>query len=230
MSDEIPDTKSCPRCNARLKKEFHSYMVAVRGNGKPQSFMIGCEGGAFCPMCPTVVIDSKVFEKIISEQMIYQDVQSQKVEYALVGMLDLEAIPEEKWDIPLGDDDNPIPLIEFERASTELELIEEMENHLPIPVYPSKELCQLLCQQGKDIDINTELKITKVFDSGDAGGIVCSIIEENKQVFVVSLTHLRINPEHPLSEKILAYQKQRIKNISGSRKILSRRRKHRRRK
>jgi len=146
-------------------------------------------------------------------------------------MLSLEAIPKEKWDIPLGDDDNPIPLIEFERASTELELIEEMESHLPIPVYPSKELCQLLRQQGKNIDINTELKITKVFDSGDAGGIVCSIIEENKQVFVVSLTHLRVNPEHPLSDKILAYQKQRIKNISGSRKrTLSRRRKHRRRK
>lgn len=100
-----------------------------------------------------------------------------------------------------------------------MKLIEEMERCLPIPVYASKELRQLLRKQGKDIDINTELKITKVFDSGDAGGIVCSIIEENNQVFVVSLTHLRVKPDHPLSDKVLAYQKQRIKSISRSRRV-----------
>jgi len=94
-----------------------------------------------------------------------------------------------------------------------MELIEEMENYLPIPAYASKELRQLLRKQEKDIDINTELEITKVFDSGGAGGIVCSIIGENNQVFIVSLTHLRIKLDHPLSDKILAYQKQRIKSI-----------------
>jgi hypothetical protein len=99
-----------------------------------------------------------------------------------------------------------------------MKLIEEMERCLPIPVYASKELRQLLRKQGKDIDINTELKITKVFDSGDAGGIVCSIIEEKNQVFVVSLTHLRVKPDHPLSDKVLAYQKQRIKSISRLKK------------
>lgn len=99
-----------------------------------------------------------------------------------------------------------------------MKLIEEMERYLPIPVYASKELRQLLRKQGKDIDINTELKITKVFDSGDAGGIVCSIIEENDEVFIVSLTHLKVKPDHPLSDKILAYQKQRIKSISRSRR------------
>lgn len=79
-----------------------------------------------------------------------------------------------------------------------MKLIEEMERCLPIPVYASKELRQLLRKQGKDIDINTELKITKVF--------------------VVSLTHLRVKPDHPLSDKVLAYQKQRIKSISRSRR------------
>ena len=100
-----------------------------------------------------------------------------------------------------------------------MELIEEMEGYLPIPAYPSKELQQLLRKQRKDIGINTELKIIKVFDSGDAGGIVCSILEEKDQVFVVSLTHLRIKPDHPLSDKILTYQKQRIKSISRSRRL-----------
>ena len=89
-----------------------------------------------------------------------------------------------------------------------------MERYLPIPVYPSKELRQLLRKQGKDISRDTELNITKVFGSGDVGGIVCTVLEENKEVLIVSLTHLQIKPTHPLSDKIVAYQKQRIKNIS----------------
>ena len=95
-----------------------------------------------------------------------------------------------------------------------MELIEEMGSCLPIPAYPSKELLRILRKQRKDIDINTELEINAVFDSGDVGGIVCTIIKENGQVFIASLTHLRIKPCHPLSDKILAYQKQRIKRIS----------------
>ena len=100
-----------------------------------------------------------------------------------------------------------------------MDIIEEMERYLPIPVYPSKELQQLLRKQGKNMDVNTELKITNVFDSGDAGGIVCSILEENDQVVIVSLTHLKVKSDHPLNDKILDYQKQRIKSISRSRRF-----------
>lgn len=96
-----------------------------------------------------------------------------------------------------------------------MELIKEMKRYLPIPVYPSKELQQLLRKQGKDISRDAELKITKVFDSGDVGGIVCTVLKDkNKEVLIASLTHLQIKPTHPLSDKITAYQKQRIKSIS----------------
>jgi len=95
-----------------------------------------------------------------------------------------------------------------------MKLLKEMERYLPIPAYPSKELLQLLRKQGKDINRDTELNITQVFDSGDAGGIVCTVLEENKEVLIVSLTHLRIKPTHTLNEKIMAYQRQRVKNIS----------------
>ncbi|MCK4736748.1 MAG: hypothetical protein KAT65_30110 [Methanophagales archaeon] len=97
-----------------------------------------------------------------------------------------------------------------------MKLIKEMERYLPIPVYPSKELLQLLRKQGKDINRDTELNITRVFDSGDAGGIVCTVLEENKEVLSVSLTHLKIKPTHPLNEKIVAYQRQRVKNNGGN--------------
>jgi len=99
-----------------------------------------------------------------------------------------------------------------------MELIKEMGRYLPISVYPSKELAQLFRKQGKDISMDTELKVTKVFDSGDMGGIVCTILEENKEAFVVSLTHLRVPPNHPLCDKILAYQRRRMKSITRSRR------------
>jgi len=96
-----------------------------------------------------------------------------------------------------------------------MKLIDEMERYLPIPVYPSKELLQLMRERGKYISNRAELNITAVFDSGDIGGIVCTVLEENKEVFIVSLTNLQIKPTHPLADKIVDYQKQRMRTISG---------------
>ena len=98
-----------------------------------------------------------------------------------------------------------------------MKLIEELESHLPIPIYPTEELCKVLAKQGKDVDINMELMITNVFDSGDVGGIVCAISGEHDNVFVASLTHFKAKPDHPLADKISAYQKQRIRRLSRSR-------------
>lgn len=94
------------------------------------------------------------------------------------------------------------------------ELIEAMEEYLPIPAYPGKELYELLRNQGKNISSGTELQIDKVFDSGDTGGIMCSMIDESSEVYVVSLTHLMIKPGHPLHRKILEYQRKRIRKLS----------------
>lgn len=97
-----------------------------------------------------------------------------------------------------------------------VELIEEMKNHLPIPVYPTGELCKILGKQGRKIGIDTKLMISKVFDLREEGGIGCSVIEENSEIFVVSLTYLRPELNHPLAGKILAYQKKRTRSIAGS--------------
>ena len=92
-----------------------------------------------------------------------------------------------------------------------MKLIEEMESQLPIPVYPSKGFGQLSSQSGKDITVDTELMITMVFDSGYEGGIICLLDGINPESFVISITLLRVKPDHPLFDKISAYQKQRIK-------------------
>jgi hypothetical protein len=103
-------------------------------------------------------------------------------------------------------------------AAKSMELIDELKSHLPIPIYPTGELCKILCEQGKDIGKDTKLMITNIYDLGDDGGIGCSIIEENNEIFVVSLTHLRADMSHPLADKILNYQKNRIESILRSRR------------
>jgi len=91
-------------------------------------------------------------------------------------------------------------------------LIEEMKKKLPIPARPTKEVYRYLRKKGKHIDIDHDLNIIEIFDSGDMGGIVCTI-KGTKEVFVISLTQLIIKPDHPLSDKIVAYQKKRIKSL-----------------
>ncbi|MDD2755335.1 MAG: hypothetical protein PHS80_07370 [Methanothrix sp.] len=97
-----------------------------------------------------------------------------------------------------------------------MKLIEEMESHLPIPVYPTEDLGSYLSQNGKNITADTQLMITKVFDSGYEGGIVCLLEGIVPESFVISITLLRVKPDHPLFDKISAYQKRRIRSIFRS--------------
>ncbi len=105
-----------------------------------------------------------------------------------------------------------------------MELIEEMKSQLPIPVYLTKDLASYLSQNGKNITADTELMITMVFDSGYEGGIVCLLDGINPESFVISITLLRVKPDHPLFDKISAYQKRRIRSIFRSKGLKSRRR------
>jgi hypothetical protein len=93
-------------------------------------------------------------------------------------------------------------------------LLEEMKKYLPIPARPTRELYKALDNEGKHIDPDQEIEIVDVLDSGDMGGIVCVISKrEEQQVLIVSLTHLLIKPDHPLSDKIASYQKKRIRRL-----------------
>ncbi|HWR25069.1 MAG TPA: hypothetical protein VN278_02435 [Methanosarcina sp.] len=92
-------------------------------------------------------------------------------------------------------------------------LIEEMKKYLPIPARFTKEAYKYLSQEKRTIDMSREVNISSVFDSGDAGGIVCAIEGDEKEVLVISLTHLIVKPDHPLSDKIVAYQKKRIRRL-----------------
>ncbi len=108
-SDEIPDRNLCPACNARLEKEPHAYVVLMQKGKDRESFLSGNDGGSFCPNCDVVVLDRNVFAAHISHATRH----SAPLQFAVAGMVDLDAIPDDKKGIPLGGDDNPIPLVKF---------------------------------------------------------------------------------------------------------------------
>ena len=68
------------------------------------------------------------------------------------------------------------------------------------------------------------MKIINVVESGDEGGIVCLLYGINPESYVISITLLKIKPEHALYDKISAYQKQRIRSIFRSIGLRPRRR------
>jgi hypothetical protein len=94
------------------------------------------------------------------------------------------------------------------------DLIEEMKKYLPIPARIKKKPYQYLMQQeGANPNLKQEVTIIDILDSGDVGGILCAIKESEDKAILISLTHLIIKPDHPLSDQIAAYQKKRIRRL-----------------
>ena len=73
-------------------------------------FIIGTDGGYFCSNCPIVVLDVNKFAELAKASF---RVPVEEVQFTVPGIVDLDAIPEEKRNVPLGKEDNPIPLVEF---------------------------------------------------------------------------------------------------------------------
>ena len=93
-------------------------------------------------------------------------------------------------------------------------LLAKMEAHLPIPAEVQRSTANHLRAQGSFIPPHRQVSISKVFYSGDEGGILCAISpKDSHEAVVISLTHLKIPYGHPLEKEIRAYQKARIREI-----------------
>jgi len=110
-SKRVRDMNKCPECGSRLERENHVYVLAIRRHKKYETFVIGNDGGHFCARCPIVVLDFDVFSRMAA----LAEEPARGGEFAVLGIVDLDAVPKEKARLPLGTDDNPIPLIEFQR-------------------------------------------------------------------------------------------------------------------
>lgn len=110
-SNEIKNKKLCPECNSKLEKEYHSYLIITKTKDDNDFFIIGNDGGYFCPKCPIVVLDHKTFSEIISASNVF----SRSFKFTVAGIVDIEGMSPNKSHIPLSDDDNPILLVKFIR-------------------------------------------------------------------------------------------------------------------
>ena len=102
--------------------------------------------------------------------------------------------------------------------ATVARLIEQMQEHLPIPAFPTKEIVRTLRRGGASVSVKRALTVQHVFYPGDEAGIVCDVTpaRDSKTVMLVSLTHLRIAPDHPLFAAILAYQVARVRRLASA--------------
>jgi hypothetical protein len=91
-------------------------------------------------------------------------------------------------------------------------LTEKLKASLPIKVKAGKEFLKTLKQKERTVDPEQEFDVDFVGYSGDEGGIMFGLVSditnpEDKEKYVVSLTHLKIDSEHPLVEEVQAYQR-----------------------
>ncbi|SJM94827.1 conserved hypothetical protein [Crenothrix polyspora] len=100
----------------------------------------------------------------------------------------------------------------IDRPKQVVALMEKMKAHLPIPAKPT----DVLINSSVNISPSAEIEITDVMYLGDEGGICCAltISGQEENAVVVSLTHLRIQSNNPLSSDIRAYQALRIKKLA----------------
>jgi len=105
----------CPHCGGPLQQSTQTYMIATRhGKRVADSFVVAGDMGWFCTRCPTVVMNMETLSDMLQYSLPHWDIGN---ELAVLGIVDLDAVPEEKQHLPLGDDDNPIPLVRFTNIS-----------------------------------------------------------------------------------------------------------------
>jgi hypothetical protein len=106
----------------------------------------------------------------------------------------------------------------IDNPGTVATLLEQMENQLPIPAFPTKAVVRTLRRRGVKASTDRALSVHRVFYAGDEAGIVCDVTPSRaaKEVLIVSLTHLRIAPHHPLFSAIVAYQRERVRRLAAA--------------
>jgi hypothetical protein len=94
-----------------LEHEGHTYVMAVRQRGQIHPLVVGNDGGYFCGRCPVVVLDHKTFSDLAALGIGIRSAND--IQFVVLGMVDLAAVPQEKRHLPFDDKSNPLPLVKF---------------------------------------------------------------------------------------------------------------------
>jgi len=92
------------------------------------------------------------------------------------------------------------------------QLFLDMEASLPISVRFTVNSAKGLQKQLPDLEITKDkvFIIDEILYMGDVGGILCDISSaDNKNPVMISITHLKVDLDHPLADRIDFYQKKR---------------------
>lgn len=117
-SGSVENSKICPECKSGLKNENQAYLVAVKIGKEEDSYVLGGPDiSYFCTKCPVVVLDEDVFEDIVRAAIVAHYPDASSFEFAVGGIVDYSAIPEDKRDKELGTDDNPLTIIPLKEHS-----------------------------------------------------------------------------------------------------------------
>lgn len=94
------------------------------------------------------------------------------------------------------------------------ELIDALNECLPMRAYATLPLVKVVRQDGATINVDDAVQVDSVLYLGDEGGIACAIeLSGGKSVVITSITHLRMERDHPLANKVHAYQTRRSQRL-----------------
>ena len=121
----------CPECNSELIEERCAIMLYVKSDIDEANFMTSLHGSRFCAHCPVVVFDIELVEKAATLGIKGEE----KIEYGIIGMVDLDSVPEEKRALELGTDENPVPIVYFlpDLNTTTVKNEEKIGRNAPCP-------------------------------------------------------------------------------------------------
>ncbi len=100
---------SCPECGLPLIKYNCTVIIAAKSDADEGEFMSNLTGSHFCKSCPVVVFDSDKIEQA-ARLGIKGD---ENLRYLIAGIVNFNAIPEEKRHLEIGIEENPVPLVHF---------------------------------------------------------------------------------------------------------------------
>ena len=99
----------------------------------------------------------------------------------------------------------------------QVSLLEILLNEaVPIQARMTARLIAALAKNEPGLKLVPDCTINEILYAGDQGGFMCVLgfdAIETTHGFVSSLTHLSIDPRHPLARDIASYQRRRIKRL-----------------
>jgi len=100
---------SCPECGLSLIEDSCTVIIAAKSDTDEGEFMSNITGSHFCESCPIVVFDSDKVEQA-ARLGIRGDTN---LRYLIGGIVNFNAIPQEKRHLEIGIEGNPLPLVQF---------------------------------------------------------------------------------------------------------------------